>query len=112
MIWSNPRTLRVRNMANKVRDEESVSPLIAEACAGIDELLQAAEAGESLEGLCTVRTRELELKPREYGPREVQAVRMKLKASQALLATFMGVNKENGQFLGAGKEKRATDGPS
>jgi hypothetical protein len=60
---ADPRTLRIRNRAKKVRDEESVSPLIAEACAGIDELLQAAEAGESLEGLCTVRTRKLELKP-------------------------------------------------
>ncbi|MGZ3319250.1 MAG: hypothetical protein ACXU95_18415 [Isosphaeraceae bacterium] len=109
---ADPRTLRIRNRAKKVRDEESVSPLIAEACAGIDELLQAAEAGESLEGLCTVRTRKLELKPREYGPKEVRAVRMKLKASQALLARFMGVNNEASQFLGAGKEEGATDGPS
>src|SRR5271166_5733308 len=105
MVWSNPRTLRVRNMAKKVRDEESVSAVIAEACAGIDELLQAAEAGESLEGLCTVQTRELELKPREYGPKEVQAVRMKPKASQALLATFMGVNKNTVSSWEQGRRK-------
>ena len=47
-----------------------------------------------LEGLYTVRTRQLELKPREYGPKEVRAVRMKLKAGQALLARFMGVNTQ------------------
>ena len=86
-------------------DEESVSPLIAEACAGIDELLQAAEAGESLEGLCTVRTRKLELKPREYGPKEVRAVRMKLKASQALLARFMGVNTKTVSSWEQGRRK-------
>ena len=112
MASSNPRTLRIRNRAKKVRDEESVSPLIAEACAGIDELLQAAEAGESLEGLCTVRTRKLELKPREYGPKEVRAVRMKLKASQALPRKVHGRQYEDGQFLGAGKAEGATDGPS
>jgi len=102
---ADPRTLRIRNRAKKVRDEESVSPLIAEACAGIDELLQAAEAGESLEGLCTVRTRKLELKPREYGPKEVRAVRMKLKASQALLARFMGVNTKTVSSWEQGRRK-------
>jgi putative transcriptional regulator len=33
-----------------------------------------------------------ELRPGDYGPAEVRAVRIKLKASQALLASFMGVN--------------------
>ena len=94
MASSSPRTLRIRQRAKKVREEEKVSPLIAEACAGIDELLEAAAVGESLEGLYTVRTRQLELKPREYGPKEVRAVRMKLKAGQALLARFMGVNTQ------------------
>ncbi len=94
MASSNARTLRIRTRAKKVREAEDVSPLIAEACAGIDELLEATEAGESLKNLCTVRTRKLELKPREYGPKEVRAVRKKLKASQALLAKFMGVNTQ------------------
>ncbi len=82
-----------------------MSPLIAEACAGIDELLEAAEAGESLEGLCTIRTRKLELKPREYGPKEVKAVRMKLRASQALLARFMGVNTQTVSSWEQGRRK-------
>jgi putative transcriptional regulator len=32
------------------------------------------------------------LKPREYGPEQVRAVRAKLNASQALLARFLGIN--------------------
>jgi DNA-binding transcriptional regulator YiaG len=86
--------VRRRDGAGKARLAEGLSPLIAEACAGIDAFLEAAEAGKSLEGLATIRTRKLELKPREYGPKEVRAVRRRLKASQALLAKFMGVNTE------------------
>jgi putative transcriptional regulator len=105
MASSNSRTLKIRDRAKRIREEEGVSPLIAEACAGIDELLEAAEAGESLEGLCTIRTRKLELKPREYGPKEVKAVRMKLKASQALLARFMGVNTQTVSSWEQGRRK-------
>jgi putative transcriptional regulator len=94
MASSNPTTLRIRNRAKRLREKKGLSPLIAEACAGIDELLETAEAGESLDDLCTIRTRKLELKPREYGPEQVRAVRRKLKASQALLARFMGVNTQ------------------
>jgi putative transcriptional regulator len=105
MAASSPRTLRLRNRAKRLRDEEGVSPLIAEACAGIDELLEAAEAGESLEDLCTIRTRKLELKPREYGPEQVRAVRMKLKASQSVLARFMGVNTQTVSSWEQGRRK-------
>jgi putative transcriptional regulator len=94
MASANQKVLKTGSQAGKGRREGEVSPLIAEACAGIDAFLTAAEAGESLEGLATIRTRKLELKPREYGPKEVRAVRRKLKASQALLATFMGVNTQ------------------
>ena len=105
MASSNPKTLKIRNRAKKLQEAEGVSPLIAEACAGIDELLAAAEAGESLEGLCTIRTRKLELKPREYGPEEVRAVRRKLRASQALLARFMGVNTQTVSYWEQGRRK-------
>jgi DNA-binding transcriptional regulator YiaG len=105
MASSNPRTLRIRTRARKLREGEGVSPLIAEACAGIDELLDAADAGESLEGLYTIRTRKLELEPREYGPEEVRAVRGKLKASQALLAKFMGVNTQTVSYWEQGRRK-------
>jgi len=104
MASSNSRRLRIRNRAEKLR-EEGVSPLIAEACAGIDELLEADEAGETLEDLCTIHTRKLELKPRAYGPEDVRAVRMKLKASQALLARFMGVNTQTVSSWEQGRRK-------
>jgi hypothetical protein len=105
MAASTPRTLKIRNRADILQQAEGASPLIAEACAGIDELLEAAEAGESLEGLYTIRTRKLELKPREYGPKEVRAVRRKLNASQALLARFLGVNTQTVSY-GCDPKKR------
>jgi putative transcriptional regulator len=105
MASSNPKTLKIRNRAKKLQEDERVSPLIAEACAGIDEFLEAAKAGESLEGLCTIRSRKLELKPREYGPDEVRAVRRKLNASQALLARFMGVNTQTVSYWEQGRRK-------
>jgi putative transcriptional regulator len=92
MATSDRKESKKPDRLRRARRQEGVSPLIAEACAGIDAFLKAAEAGESLEGLATIRTRKLELEPREYGPKEVRAVRRKLKASQALLAKFMGVN--------------------
>jgi putative transcriptional regulator len=105
MASSNPRIVKTRDRASRIREEEGVSPLIAEACAGIDAFLEAARAGESLEGLATIRTRTLELKPREYGPKEVRAVRRKLNASQALLAKFMGVNTQTVSSWEQGRRK-------
>jgi len=67
--------------------------------------LEADEAGETLEDLCTIHTRKLELKPRAYGPEDVRAVRMKLKASQALLARFMGVNTQTVSSWEQGRRK-------
>ena len=52
-----------------------------------------------------IRTRKLDLKPREYGPKEVRAVRRKLKASQALLAKFMGVNTQTVSSWEQGRRK-------
>lgn len=94
MASSNSKRLKIQNRAKKLREEQGLSSLIAEACAGIDELLEAARDGENPEGLCTIHTRKLELKPRVYGPEEVRAVRMKLKASPELLARFMGVDTQ------------------
>src|SRR6185437_13255715 len=105
MASSNPRRRNERERARRIREEEGVSSLIAEMCAGIDAFLEAAEAGESLEGLATIRTRALELRPREYGPKEVRAVRRKLKASQALLAKFMGVNTQTVSSWEQGRRK-------
>src|SRR5579883_3302837 len=94
MASSDRKAVKRRGTPGRARREEEMSPLIAEVCAGVEAFLKAAEAGESLEGLATIRTRKLELRPREYGPKEVRAVRRKLKASQALLAKFMGVNTQ------------------
>jgi putative transcriptional regulator len=105
MASSNRRALKKQDKSGRARREEGVSPLIAEACAGIDAFLEAAEAGGSLEGLATIRARKLELKPREYGPKEVRAVRRKLKASQALLAKFMGVNTQTISSWEQGRRK-------
>jgi putative transcriptional regulator len=105
MAATNPVTVRVRNRAKKLQKDEGVSSLIAEACAGIDELVEATATGEPHEGLYTIRTRKLELKPREYGPEEVRAVRIRLKASQALLARFMGVNTQTVSYWEQGRRK-------
>jgi putative transcriptional regulator len=105
MATADRKELTKPDRSRKARREEGVSPLIAEVCAGIDAFLKAAEAGESLEGLATIRTRKLELKPREYGPKEVRAVRRKLKASQALLAKFMGVNTQTVSSWEQGRRK-------
>ena len=105
MAATNPVTMTVRNRAKKLQKDERVSPLNAEACAGFDELLQATATAESHEGVHTIRTRKLELKPRESGPDEVRAVRTKLKASQALLARFMGVNTQTVSYWEQGRRK-------
>jgi predicted DNA-binding antitoxin AbrB/MazE fold protein len=57
MAESNPKTLKIKARARKLQADKGLSPLIAEACAGIDEFLEASKAGESLDGLCTIRTR-------------------------------------------------------
>jgi DNA-binding transcriptional regulator YiaG len=104
MAPRNSRKLSIRRRAKKLK-EEGLSPLIAEACAGIDEPLEAAETGETLDDLCTIHTRKLDLKPRPFGPEEVRAVRMKLNASQALLASFIGVNTQTFNSWEHGKRK-------
>jgi DNA-binding transcriptional regulator YiaG len=105
MASTNPIAMKVRDRAKKLRRDEGLSPLIAEACAGIDELVEAAIVGEPSDGIYTIRTRKLELKPRDYGPEEVRAVRIKLRASQALLAKFMGVNTQTVSLWEQGRRK-------
>ena len=105
MASSDRKVVKKRGTPGRARREEGMSPLIAEVCADVEAFLKAAEAGESLEGLATIRTRQLELQPREYGPDEVRAVRRKLKASQALLAKFMGVNPQTVSSWEQGRRK-------
>jgi DNA-binding transcriptional regulator YiaG len=55
--------------------------------------------------LYTIRTRKFDLRPRDYGPAEVRAVRIKLKASQALLAKVIGVNTQTVSYWEQGRRK-------
>jgi hypothetical protein len=70
---------------------KGLSPPIADACAGIDELVEAGAAGEHAEGLYTIWTRKLELRPRDYGPAEVRAVRIKLSWASPLLPPISSI---------------------
>lgn len=91
MAQRNPKTVKILKRAKELEKSEGLSPLIAETCAGIEEYLAASEAGESLDGLCTIRTYTINVEPREYGPKDVKSVRDKFRASQALFAKFLGV---------------------
>jgi DNA-binding transcriptional regulator YiaG len=97
--------VKVRARAKRLEKEEGLSPLIAEACAGIDELVETDVAGEPATGLYTIRTRKLDLRPRDYGPADVRAARLKLKASQALLAKVIGVNTQTVSYWEQGRRK-------
>jgi putative transcriptional regulator len=64
----------------------------AEMAAGMQEVLDVMEAGEAPEKHFTVRTAKLDIDSKPYSPADVKAARRKLNASQALLATFLGVS--------------------
>ena len=99
------KTRKIRKRAEKVQEDEGFprsSPRLAPESTNS---WKPPTAGESLEGLCTIRTRKLEWNPREYGPDEVRAVRRKLNASQALLARFMGVNTQTVSYWEQGRRK-------
>lgn len=68
------------------------SGLGAEMVAGLREFCEALEAGEAIEAKYTVRTVRLDLEPRPFGPEDVKHVRRSLRASQPLLARYLGVS--------------------
>ena len=105
MVAKDRPGVKIRARAKKLEKDEGLSPLIAEACAGIDELVETDVAGEPAVVLYTVRTRKLDLRPRDYGPAEVRAARLKLKASQALLAKVIGVNTQTVSYWEQGRRK-------
>jgi DNA-binding transcriptional regulator YiaG len=105
MASKDQASVRIRARAKKLEKDEGLSPLIAEACAGIDELVETDAAGRSPAGLYTIRTRKLDLRPRDYGAAEVRAARIKLKASQALLAKVIGVNTQTVSYWEQGRRK-------
>ena len=97
--------VKIRARAKKLEKDEGLSPLITEACAGIDELMETDVAGEPAVGPYTVRTRKLDLRPRDYGPAEVRAARLKLKASQGLFAKVIGVDTQTISYWEQGRRK-------
>jgi DNA-binding transcriptional regulator YiaG len=76
---------------NKDKDK-ALSPLGAEMVAGLSEFCESLESGAAIAERFTVRTVSLDLQTKEYGPEDVKDVRKTLKASQALLARFLGVS--------------------
>jgi putative transcriptional regulator len=75
-----------------MNEDERLSPLGAEMVAGLSAFCDALEADEPIEKRFTVRTVHLDLHPKHYSAADVKHVRLTLKASQALLAKFLGVS--------------------
>jgi DNA-binding transcriptional regulator YiaG len=75
-----------------MNEDKQISPLVSEMVTGLSAFCDAIEAGEPIEKRFTIRTVKLDLKPKPYGPEDVKHVRDILKASQTLLARFLGVS--------------------
>ncbi len=58
----------------------------------LTDFCEVAESGESLEKHFTVRTVELDLKPGQYDPKKIRAIRAALGVSQAIFAQIMGAS--------------------
>ena len=71
------------------RKKVSPGPRLLKSLGGLRDALQN---GQSLSERYTMRTVELSLEPREYGPEEVQKVRQLLRASQGVFAKLLGVS--------------------
>ena len=57
----------------------------------LTDIRDALASGEPIEDRLTVRKVKSKLTPHEYGPEDIKKVRVKLKASQGVLAEFLGV---------------------
>lgn len=77
--------------------KETHKSLGEEILEGLTELRDAMRNGEQLRKKFTIRTVELdleEMKPREYGPKEVRETRDSLQISQAVFASMLAVSKK------------------
>ena len=72
---------------------------------GLKSFRDTLRRGEPVEKKFTVRTVELDLEPREYGPDDVRAVREQLSVSQALFARMLAVSVETVQGWEQGLRK-------
>jgi putative transcriptional regulator len=75
-----------------MNEDPRLSPLGEEMVAGLSAFCDAIESGESIEKRFTVRTITLDLQSKPYEAEDVKRVRNMLRASQALLAKFLGVS--------------------
>ncbi len=75
-----------------MKEKKALSPLADEMVKGMSAFCDAAEASKTVGKRFTIRTVSLDLEARPYGPRDVKRVRAFLKASQSLLAKFLGVS--------------------
>jgi putative transcriptional regulator len=75
-----------------MRSDARLTRSDAEILGALEGFLQALKEGGDLGKRFTVRTVELELKPRSYGKEEVRQTRELLGLSQPLFARFLGVS--------------------
>jgi putative transcriptional regulator len=84
-----------KNSLKKGSSQESSGPLSpagAKIVAAFEEAVAAMRSEEPLEKCFTVRTYQVDFRPRPYGPDDVRRVRGLLGMSQALFARFLGVD--------------------
>jgi putative transcriptional regulator len=75
-----------------MRKDDQGSPLGDEMLAGLTAFRDALRSGDPIEKKFTVRTVTLDLEAKPYSAEDVKAVRARLRASQGLLAKFLGVS--------------------
>ena len=76
-------------MDNTTSDRKNPGPRLIE---GMKDLVKTLENGTPLHERYTMKTVQLHLEPRDYGPQEVQVLRHKLRASQGVFAKLLGVS--------------------
>ena len=97
--------VKIRARAKKLEKDEGLSPLIAEACAGHRRACGNRRGRRAHRGPLHDSDPEARSQTERIGPAEVRAARIKLKASQALLAKVMGVNTQTVSYWEQGRRK-------
>lgn len=75
-----------------MNQDERMTPLGEAMVKELSEFCDALESGEPIEKRYTIRSVRLDLAPRPFGAEDVKHVRHHLKASQTILARFLGVS--------------------
>lgn len=81
-------------MARNENHIETEKTIGSEIVAGLTELCETVERGESLDAKFTVRTVELNLEPTAYEAEDVREIRRSLNVSQAVFAQILGTSVE------------------